>query len=98
MIPRRRFLHGLIVASAASAFKGAPMTFANRDTEKLKITSVDAYPVKLWERSDQGKLPEFESDFDPRRWRYTGPYAQLASAIVVVIKTNHGITGFGLGA
>ena len=98
MIPRRRFLHGLIAASAASAFKGAPMTFANSDTEKLKITSVDAYPVKLWERSDQGKLPEFESDFDPRRWRYTGPYAQLASAIVVVIKTNQGITGFGLGA
>ena len=40
------------------------MKFANSDTEKLKITSVDAYPVKLWERSDQGKLPEFESDFD----------------------------------
>ena len=98
MIPRRRFLSGLIAASAASAFKGAPMAFANSDTDKLKITSVDAYPVKLWERSDQGKLPEFESDFDPRRWRYTGPYAQLASAIVVVIKTNQGITGFGLGA
>ncbi len=98
MIPRRHFLNGLIAASSAYAFKGAPMTFANSDTEKLKITSVDAYPVKLWERSDQGKLPEFESDFDPRRWRYTGPYAQLASAIVVVIKTNQGITGFGLGA
>ncbi|MCH2614569.1 MAG: hypothetical protein MKZ70_07735, partial [Opitutales bacterium] len=67
MIPRRRFLNGLIAASAASAFKIAPMVFANSDTEKLKITSVDAYPVKLWERSDQGKLPEFESDFDPRR-------------------------------
>ncbi|MAM90466.1 MAG: hypothetical protein CMI15_03200 [Opitutaceae bacterium] len=98
MIPRRSFLSGLMAASAASAFKSAPLAFANNDTSKLKITSVDAYPVKLWNRSDQGKLPEFESDFDPKRWRYTGPYAQLASAIVVVIKTNQGITGFGLGA
>jgi L-rhamnonate dehydratase len=98
MIPRRRFLSGLLAASAASTFKGPPLALADIEPSKLKITSVDAYPVKLWERSDQGKLPEFESDFDPQRWRYTGPYAQLASAIVVVIKTNQGITGFGLGA
>lgn len=98
MIPRRRFLSGLMAASAASTFKGLPLALANLDSEKLKITSVDAFPVKLWERSDQGKLPKFESDFDPQRWRYTGPFAQLASAIVVVIKTNQGITGFGLGA
>lgn len=67
-------------------------------SEKLKIESVEAYPVKLWVDSSQGTLPEFKSDYDPKRWRYTGPFAQLASAIVVVIKTNQGITGYGFGA
>ena len=54
--------------------------------------------MKLWERSGRGAPPKFEGDFDPRRWRYRGPYSQLTSAIVVVIKTDQGITGFGLGA
>ena len=62
--------HG-ISGNTPSAFKGAPIIFTKSDTEKLKITSVCAYPVKLWERSDQGKLPEFESDLDwpPRMGR-----------------------------
>lgn len=96
---RRRFLGGLAAAGLAASTRFSNVALANhhKDT-KLKITSVDAYPVKLWERSDQGKLPEFTSDFDPKRWRYKGPFAQLASAIIVVIKTNQGITGFGMGA
>ena len=65
------------------------MAFANSDTE------TEDYFRRCLSREAMGtvrsgKLPEFESDFDPRRWRYTGPYAQLASAIVVVIKTNQG--------
>ena len=96
---RRRFLGGLAAAGLAASTRFSNVALANHHEDtKLKITSVDAYPVKLWERSDQGKLPEFTSDFDPKRWRYKGPFAQLASAIIVVIKTNQGITGFGMGA
>jgi hypothetical protein len=65
--------------------------------EKLKIASVDAYPVRLWRDNIQGKLPEFASDEDPARWRYYGPYAQLVGAIIVVIQTVEGVVGFGLG-
>jgi L-rhamnonate dehydratase len=97
---RRTFIRGMAAAGAATSINfslafGADNMAANG---RLKITSVDAYPVKLWDRSTQGKLPEFTSDFDPKRWRYTGPFAQLAGAIVVVIKTNQGITGFGFGS
>ncbi len=90
----------MATASAAANFKLSSSLFADRhaNDQKLKITSVDVYPVKLWERSSQGKLPQFSSDFDPQRWRYKGPFAQLASSIIVIIKTNQGITGFGLGA
>ena len=97
---RRRFIGGLAGVAAAASLTPFNSIFADHHSNpsKLKITSVDAYPVKLWERSSQGKLPEFISDFDPKRWRYTGPFAQLASSIVVVIKTNQGVTGFGLGA
>tara|TARA_Y100000588_G_scaffold315524_1_gene343640 strand:- start:419 stop:1654 length:1236 start_codon:yes stop_codon:yes gene_type:complete len=97
---RRQFIGGVLAASTAASLKISEPLFGDHNTAsgKLKITSVDAYPVKLWERSSQGKLPEFTSDYDPKRWRYTGPFAQLASAIVVIIKTNQGVTGYGLGA
>jgi L-rhamnonate dehydratase len=96
---RRNFIEGLTLAGAASIvkFPNELNAQSRAASSKLKIVSVDAYPVKLWDRSDQGTLPEFTSDFDPKRWRYTGPFAQLAGAIIVVIKTNHGITGFGMG-
>ena len=83
-------MSGMLAAGAAASFKMPSPLLADHhgSNDKLKITSVDAYPVKLWERSSQGKLPEFTSDFDPKRWRYTGPFAQLAGAIIVVIKTN----------
>ncbi len=69
-----------------------------QDSGSLRIVSVEAAPVRLWSRSNQGRLPEFEGLHDPRRWRYSGPYSQLASAIVVSVKTDQGITGYGLGA
>jgi L-rhamnonate dehydratase len=65
----------------------------------LKIVSVDAYPVHMWKPAPgDWRPPRFSSDDDPARWRFIGPFAQLPSAIVVVLKTSEGITGFGLGA
>ena len=96
---RRCFLSGLAAAGAAASITLPNALLADHHGGgKLKITSVDCYPVKLWERSSQGTLPKFKGDFDIQRWRYRGPFAQLAGAMVVVIKTNQGITGFGLGA
>ena len=42
-------------------------------------------------------VPKFTSDYDPLRWRYRGPFSQLASAVVVEIRTDQGIVGYGLG-
>ena len=69
------------------------------DPDGLTIRSVDAYPVYINERSE-GLLdpPVFSGDDDPRRWRWGGPFEQLPSAIIAIIKTNAGITGFGMGA
>ena len=69
-----------------------------RAADTLKITSVEAFPVKMWKGFDPSTSVAFESDVDPRRWRYRGPFAQLTSSILVVIKTKQGITGYGLGA
>lgn len=97
---RRQFIQGLAVAGAASTLRlpGSPGAAEKAAGSKLKIVSVEAYPVKLWNRSEQGTLPKFKSDFDSKRWSYGGPFAQLAGAIVVIIKTDQGITGYGLGA
>ena len=65
----------------------------------IKIREVKAYPVYIGARSD-GLLdpPSFASDDDPRRWRHDGPFAQLPSAIITVIKTDQGVVGYGQGA
>ena len=85
---RRSFLSTL----AAPAFAAA------QSSPKQKIVSVEATPVNLWARDTQSVLPKFSGPNDPQRWRYTGPYAQLASALMVTIKTDQGVTGYGLGA
>ena len=64
---------------------------------KLHITAVEAHPVRLWRHRVQGALPEFKSTRDPVRRHYHGPFAQLVSAIVAVVRTDQGITGFGVG-
>lgn len=87
---RRSFL------GAAAGFAAAPIAFP-QTKGPLKINSVEAIPVNLWARTTQGKLPKFDGPHDIQRWRYTGPFAQLASAMVVVIKTDQGIVGYGLG-
>ena len=103
---RRRFLRnvgGLAAVAATlgtSRTNGATLTGARTEQQpNLKIRSVDAYPIYINERSD-GLLepPTFEGDNDPRRWRWGGPFEQLPSAIISVVKTDQGITGFGMGA
>ena len=66
---------------------------------RLTIREVDAYPVYINQRSE-GLFdpPTFSSDDDPSRWRYGGPFSQIPSAIIAVIKTDEGVTGFGMGA
>src|SRR5262245_43790362 len=81
---RRRFL----AAAAASSAYGA-------DT-RLRIVSGKAYPIKVAGMAG-GALPKFTSDFDPARSRWIGPFPQLGGAILVEIKTDQGVTGYGLG-
>lgn len=85
---RRRFLQTAAAPVLAPLAHGAPAA---------RITSVDAYPVDIWGRTTQGKLPKFDGPDDIQRWRYTGPYAQLASALMVVVKTDQGVIGYGMG-
>ena len=79
---------------------GSPEPEPRRDgSGRLVVTSVDAYPVYINERSEGlFDAPTFSSDEDPRRWYYGGPFEQLPSAIIAVVKTNQGIVGFGMGA
>jgi L-rhamnonate dehydratase len=84
-LSRRRFLHS--AAAAASTAYGA---------ERLTITSVKAYPINV-PGMNGGAVPTFASDFDPARSRWIGPFAQLGGAIMVEIRTEQGITGYGMG-
>jgi len=97
---RRRFLREARgwAALAATFGAGARSVWAAQPPS-LRIDSVDAYPIYINQRSD-GLLgpPTFAGDDDPRRWRWGGPFEQLPSAIITVIKTNQGLTGFGMGA
>ena len=68
---------------------------------RLRIRAVDAYPIYINRRSE-GLLdpPSFEGDDDPRRWRWGGPFEQLPSAIIAIIKTGSGhyrLRGWGAG-
>src|SRR6266571_2025298 len=83
---RRRFL----TAAAASAYSlyGAD--------DRVKIASVKAYPIRVAGMAG-GTVPNFNSDFDPARSRWIGPFSQLGGAILVEIKTEQGLTGYGMG-
>src|SRR4051794_2962608 len=82
---RRHFLSTAI--AAASTAYGA---------ERLKISSVKAFPIKVAGMAG-GARPTFTSDFDPARSHWIGPFAQLGGAILVEIKTDQGLTGYGMG-
>ena len=105
---RRDFLSrgaGLAAVAASAGIAGTATgacsgpQHEDGDSDRITIRSVDAYPVYINERSE-GLLdpPVFSGDDDPRRWRYGGPFEQLPSAIVAIVKTDAGITGFGMGA
>src|SRR4051794_29355550 len=63
---------------------------------KLKITSVAASPLHVRETPAAGAATALP-DFDPRRWRSFGRFSQLNGAILVRIRTDQGITGYGMG-
>src|ERR1051326_5215096 len=83
-LTRRGFL-GAALGSGAAAAQPA-----------LKIVAVKAYPVVVGPRFG-GRPPRFSSDYDPARWRWMGPLANLAGGVVVEIRTDQGITGHGMG-
>ena len=58
--------------------------------------SVKAYPVVVGPHFAH-RAPHFTSDDDPQRWRWLGPFSNLPGEIVVEIKTDQGIIGYGLG-
>ncbi len=80
----RRSLLGLIPSALAAA---AP---------RQKIVSVKAAPLPLLPASRFG-ASKFSSDHDPARWRWFGPFSQLAGSILVQIRTDQGLTGYGMG-
>mgnify|MGYP002633771461 CR=1 FL=1 len=96
---RRRFLRQTGGFAALAATIGAPRALFASQAPAVRIRTVDAYPIYINQRSD-GLLdaPHFSGDDDPRRWRFGGPFEQLPSAIIAIIKTDQGITGFGMGA
>lgn len=81
----RRELLGAL--SAAGALQGAV---------PQKIVSVRAAPLPLLPISRFG-TKQFQSDHDLARFRWFGPFSQLAGAILVQIRTDQGITGYGMG-
>ncbi len=99
-LSRRRFLSGLGAGAATLAAGGAGLspsvTAAAVPGDRVRIHSVDCYPVNVW-AGRRPEIPDFTSDFDPRRWRPSGPFGQLGGATVVVIRTDQGVTGYGLG-
>src|SRR5260370_38330224 len=73
----------------------AAATAYGTDT-RLKIASVKAFPIRVAGMAG-GAIPKFASDFDPARSHWIGPFAQLGGAIMVEIKTEQGLTGYGMG-
>ena len=87
-ISRRGFVSSALAAAARAAGR------------ELKIASVRAWPVDLavtLAGTFQRERPKFSSEFDPRRSRWFGSFAQLVGAIVVEVRTAEGLTGYGLG-
>ena len=84
------------MALTRRGFLGAALAAAAPAEAKLKIDSVKAYPITLSQHFGH-HAPKFSSDYDPARWRWLGQLSNLSGEIVVEIKTDQGITGYGLG-
>jgi L-rhamnonate dehydratase len=61
-----------------------------------RIDSVKAWVMPLLPVARFGTA-KFQSDHDPARGRWFGPFSQLAGSILVEIKTTGGLAGYGLG-
>ena len=87
------------LAAAAGASRGTGAEAWQAQGPPITVEEVNAYPIYINQRSE-GLLdpPAFSGDDDRRRWRWGGPFEQLPSAIIAVIKTDQGIAGFGMGA
>ena len=72
----------------------APVALAEGPAQR--IVSVRAAPLPLLPTSRFGTR-EFKSDQDPARFRWFGSFSQLAGSILVEIKTDQGVTGYGMG-
>lgn len=88
-VSRRRLLKSLPQLLAFSASQ------ALADTG-LRIDRIKVYVAPVLPESQFG-TSRFKSDEDPARWRWRGPFSQLAGAIFVEIGTKQGVTGFGMG-
>ena len=84
MHTRRAFL-------ASAAF--APLMSA---AGRHKVVAVDAFHTPLLPASRFG-TSQFRDDFDPARWRWFGPFSQISGSVITRIRTDSGITGYGLG-
>jgi L-rhamnonate dehydratase len=87
MPSRREFFASSIGAACLPAFAAAG---------PIRITSVKAAPFQLLGTSRFGQS-NFKGDHDPARWRWFGPFSQLSGSILVQIKTDAGLVGYGLG-
>ncbi|HLJ17917.1 MAG TPA: enolase C-terminal domain-like protein [Bryobacteraceae bacterium] len=87
-LSRRGFLSTGAAALVPALLPGA--------AEKLKIVSVKTWPVPLAPTGRFGTA-RFTSDFDPARWRWFGPFSQISGSIIVEVRTDQGITGYGFG-
>src|SRR5262249_26156121 len=85
-----------VVGQAIRLPRSAAQGAAPPGAERLKIASIKAYPLKVAGMTG-GALPKFTSDFDPARSHWIGPFSQLGSPILVEIKTDQGLTGYGMG-
>ena len=92
--PSRRTLLKLSAGLAPFAAQAGPSPVFGAG--KLTIDRVKVYVTPMLPQSRFGS-PDFSSEEDPKRWRWLGPFSQLAGSVVVEIGTKQGITGFGMG-
>ena len=85
---RRAFVKAGVTAVSAM--------LAPAEQKPQRITSVRAVPLALLPARRFG-TSKFTSDFDPARFRWFGPFSQLTGSILVQIRTDQGLTGYGLG-
>ena len=67
-----------------------------RAAGRHKVVAVDAFHTPLLPTSRFG-TSQFRDDFDPARWRWFGSFSQISGSVITRIRTDSGITGYGLG-